>query len=85
MFDTEYISKIETKELPPREFMEVSGNASWVSYTTEPNDGWLTVEEGTRYGRRKAKFSAARRRNKFSKNMDGHSRGFERSKAALHL
>ena len=61
MFDIEYISKIDSKELPPREFMKVSGNASWVSYTTEPNDGWLTVEEGTRYGRRKTKFRAQRR------------------------
>lgn len=62
MFDTEYINKIETKELPPRVFMKVSGSASWVSYTNELNDGWTTVEEGTRYGRRRAKFRDARSR-----------------------
>ena len=85
MFDTDYVSKIDSKELPPRVFTEMSGSASWVSHTTEPNDGWVSVEEGTRYGRRKTKFRELRRRRKFSKNMDGHSRGFERSKAALHL
>ncbi len=70
MFDTEYASKIESKELPSRVFTEMSGSASWVSYTTEPNDGWKTVAEGTRYGRRREKFRAARRRSKFHQRME---------------
>ena len=64
MFDHEYVSKIESQELPPRVFMKVSGSASWVSYTTEENDGWKSVETGTRYGRRKEKFRRERQRAK---------------------
>ena len=70
MFDTEYINKIESKELPPRVFMKISGNASWVSYKTEPNDGWMTVEEGTRYGRRTVKFRAAKRRSNLKLDLN---------------
>ena len=44
--------------------MKVSGSASWVSYTTEENDGWKSVETGTRYGRRKEKFRRERQRAK---------------------
>ena len=68
MFDYEYVSKIESQELPPRVFMKVSGNASWVSYTTEENDGWKSVENGTRYGRRKEKFRRKKKHVKMHKN-----------------